>query len=151
MARDKRAGRERKKTAVDADGLRTCIASGVRKPKEEMVRFVIGPDATAVPDLDEKLPGRGFWLSAERDVIHTACARNLFSKRARSQIVAKEDLAARVEDLLVRRCVALLQMARRSGQLTAGADEVGRRLEKGRGGLLVTAIDAAPGGRRKVV
>jgi len=135
---------------ADDKGLRTCIASGERKPKEQMVRFVIGPDAKAVPDLDEKLPGRGLWLSAERHMIHTACVRNLFAKRARCQVIADPDLADRVEGLLARRCIELLQLARRSGLLTVGLDEVCRRLDKGVGGLLVAASDGAAGGRRKV-
>ena len=62
-----------------AENLRTCIASGRQQPKFDMVRFVIGPDHRPVPDLEEKLPGRGLWLSAERHVIHTACIKNLFA------------------------------------------------------------------------
>ena len=141
---------DRKKTAPDADGLRTCIASGAKKPKEQMVRFVIGPDAKAVPDLDEKLPGRGLWLSAERDMIHTACARNLFAKRARQRVVAETELVDRVEALLAQRCIELLQLARRSGLLTFGFDEVRRRLADGAVGVLITARDAAPDRRAKI-
>ena len=40
-----------------------------RLPKERMIRFVVGPDRTLVPDLAARLPGRGMWLSASRDVI----------------------------------------------------------------------------------
>ncbi len=141
---------EQDTAATDAEGQRTCIASGEKKPKEQMVRFVIGPDATAVPDLDEKLPGRGLWLSAERDMIHTACTRNLFAKRARRQVTADADLADRVEGLLARRCIELLQLARRSGLLTIGFDEVRRRLDGGVGGLLLAATDGAPESRKKV-
>jgi len=115
-----------------------------------MVRFVIGPDQTVVPDLEEKLPGKGLWLSADRDMIHTACAKNLFAKRARCRAVVDPDLAGRVEDLLVRRCTALLQMARRAGQLTIGFDEVRRRLADGDGGQLLAASDGGPGGREKI-
>lgn len=39
--------------------LRRCIASGVSKLQNEMVRFVIGPDGDVVPDLKAVLPGRG--------------------------------------------------------------------------------------------
>lgn len=141
---------ERKKTAENADGLRTCIASGEKKPKDQMVRFVIGPDAKVVPDLDEKLPGRGLWLSAKRDMIHTACARNLFAKRARCQVAVEADLADRVAELLARRCVELLRLSRRSGQLAVGFDEVRRRLDDGGTGFLVTASDAAPVNRRRI-
>ena len=134
----------------DAERLRTCIASGLSKPKDEMLRFVVGPDATAVPDLEERLPGRGLWLSAERDVVHTACARNLFAKRARRQVSVDVELAERVEGLLVKRCVELLQLARRAGILTIGFDEVRQRLMSGAAGLVVSAADGSPEGRRKI-
>ena len=127
-----------------ADSFRTCIASGQRKLKIEMLRFVIGPDDCAVPDLDEKLPGRGLWLIPEREFIDAACVQNLFAKKARCHVISKFDLAQRVEELLVRRCIELLQLARRSCVLTAGSDEVRRRLLLGAKGLLVLAADCAP-------
>ncbi|MFO1023885.1 MAG: DUF448 domain-containing protein [Acetobacteraceae bacterium] len=40
-----------------------------RLPKEQMIRFVLGPDGCLVPDLAAKLPGRGMWLSASGDVL----------------------------------------------------------------------------------
>ncbi len=115
-----------------------------------MLRFVVSPDDSPIPDLDEKLPGRGLWLSADRDMIHTACARNLFAKRARRQVTADEDLPQRVEGLLAKRCIELLQLARRSGILTVGSDEVGSSLSGGAKGLLVVAADGAPKSRRKI-
>ena len=136
--------------SCDAAGLRTCIASGLRRPKAEMVRFVISPDDSAIPDLDGKLPGRGLWLSADRDMIHEACAQNVFAKLARRQVNVDEDLAQRVEVLLAKRCTDLLQLARRAGVLTVGSDEVDSRLSRGVKGLLLVANDAAPKSRRRV-
>ena len=136
--------------SCDADGLRTCIASGLRKPKVEMLRFVVSPDDSPVPDLDGKLPGRGLWLSADRDMLNTACARNLFAKCARRQVRADANLAQRVEGLLAKRCIELLRLARRSGMLSVGSDEVGSRLSGGAKGLLVVAADGAPKSRRKI-
>src|ERR1700759_4655018 len=49
--------------------LRRCIITRERMPKERMIRFVVGPDRQIVPDLGAKLPGRGIWLSACRDVL----------------------------------------------------------------------------------
>ena len=38
---------------------RKCIATDEVRPKSELIRFVVGPDLTIVPDLAGKLPGRG--------------------------------------------------------------------------------------------
>ena len=136
--------------SCDAEGLRTCIASGLRKPKAEMLRFIVSPDDCPVFDLDEKLPGRGLWLSADRNMLNTACVQNLFAKRLQRHIMADDDLVQRVEVLLAKRCIELLQLARRSGVLTVGFDEVGRRLRDGAKGLLVVASDGALKSRRKM-
>jgi hypothetical protein len=45
---------------------RFCVATGEVKPVGQMIRFVLGPDGTAVPDLRRRLPGRGNWITATR-------------------------------------------------------------------------------------
>jgi len=37
--------------------------------KSELVRFVLGPNNMIYPDLENKLPGRGMWVKAERSAI----------------------------------------------------------------------------------
>jgi hypothetical protein len=54
--------------------LRRCIVTRERLPKERMIRFVVGPDRQIVPDLAARLPGRGIWLSASSDVLHSVSA-----------------------------------------------------------------------------
>jgi hypothetical protein len=49
--------------------LRRCVVTRERLPKERMFRFVVSPERALIPDLAGKLPGRGIWLSASRDVI----------------------------------------------------------------------------------
>ena len=134
----------------DAAGFRTCIVSGERKHKFQMLRFVVGPDDRAVPDIEEKLPGRGLWLGAERRLLDAACQHKLFGKRARRKVETKNDLVFWVEALLSKKCIELLQMARCSGALTVGASEVRECLYCGVGGLLVLASDGAPAGLRKI-
>ena len=97
--------------------LRKCIATGALRPKDEMLRFVVGPDGSLVPDLDGCLPGRGLWLSAERDMVNTACAKGLFARAARRKVGLPENLADRLDSLMVRRCLDLIGLARRAGEV----------------------------------
>ena len=46
------------------DTLRRCAVMRVQRPKDDLIRFVLGPDGTVVPDLKEKLPGRGVCVVA---------------------------------------------------------------------------------------
>lgn len=130
--------------------LRRCIASRAVKPKAELVRFVLSPDGEIVPDVDERLPGRGLWCSASRDMLDTACAKGLFAKAARAGVRIPPGLSDRVEDLLERRCESLLGLARRAGQLVAGFEKVRAWLAEGNAGLLVEAADGAADGRGKL-
>ncbi len=146
-------GAKRRPSAKDPSvepSLRRCIASGESKPPSQLLRFVVGPDRSIVPDLAGKLPGRGLWLSPRRDMIDKACSRNLFARAAKSAVHVPEDLAALVERLLDSRCLELISLAKRAGQLVAGHDKVRSWLTAGKAGLLIQAADAADDGRGKL-
>ena len=131
--------------------LRRCIVSSEELPKDKMIRFVVGPDHQVVADIEARLPGRGFWLSARRDVINTACDKNRFAKAARAKIKVPSDLADRVEGLLARRCLDLIGLARRAGQAVSGFEKVETWLKSGKpAGVLLAAVDGAEDGRAKV-
>ena len=138
------------KTHKAETGERRCIVSGVCRPKAELIRFVVGPNGQVVPDLAEKLPGRGLWLSAERGMIHTACAKNAFAKAARAKVKAADGLADQVEALLTRRCLDLIGLARRAGNVTNGFEKVRTFLRSHRAAILFAASDGGDDGRAKV-
>lgn len=129
---------------------RRCVVTGTSRPAAEMVRFALSPDGEIVPDVEGRLPGRGIWLSASRDMVNTALGKKLFAKAARARVTAPPDLADRVEALLSRRCLNLLGMAKRAGQAVAGYEKVRAEALARRIGLLLAAKDAAEGGRAKV-
>ncbi len=142
--------KNRARDKIKAIPMRKCIVLGGERPKNELIRFVVAPDGYVVPDLEAKLPGRGLWLSAQRDVVNTASAKRLFARAARQNAEVPEDLAGQLEALLVARCVGLLGMARRSGSVVSGYEKVRAYLQSGKGGLILAARDGAIGGRRKV-
>lgn len=115
-----------------------------------MLRFVIGPDAGVVPDINSKLPGRGFWLSARRDMIETAIGKKIFTKVARQPVSVPVDLADRVDELLVRRVLELAGLTRRAGVLVYGYEKVAAALKSGQVACLIEAHDAASWGSRKI-
>ena len=51
---------------------RLCIATHEVRPVGELVRFVVGPDGSVVPDLKHRLPGRGVWITARRHLVEEA-------------------------------------------------------------------------------
>ncbi|TAK98231.1 MAG: RNA-binding protein [Rhodospirillaceae bacterium] len=135
--------------APDGTMSRRCIVSGASAPAARMVRFVVGPDALIVPDVDNRLPGRGLWLSADRDMVETAASKRLFAKAARSNVTVPANLADLVADLLRRRCLNHLGLARRAGLVTTGGEKVRAQIATGHVAVLLEAADGSPQERRK--
>ena len=129
---------------------RRCLVSGDVLPKAALVRFVVSPEGEIVPDVAERLPGRGLWLTARRDIVTAAVAKRLFGRAARRPVVVDGALADRVETLLVARCRDLIGLARRAGEAAMGFVKVERMLTAGVAGLLLGASDGARDGRGKL-
>ncbi|HYB08128.1 MAG TPA: RNA-binding protein [Alphaproteobacteria bacterium] len=145
------AGRTGERKGEEASRpLRRCVVTRRVLPKERLIRFALDPEGNVVADLEGQLPGRGIWLQASRDVVETACAKGSFAKAARAPVKVPEGLADRIEGRLRRRCLDLIGLARRAGQLAAGFERAGAWLRQGRAGALVAAIDGAEGGRGKL-
>ena len=108
-----------------------------------MLRFVIGPDRTVVPDLLARLPGRGMWLSARADVVEAAAARGAFARAARGPVIIPPELATAIRAGLTRRVIDLLGLARRAGQAVGGYAKAREALVQGRAGLVVQAADGS--------
>lgn len=135
---------------------RRCIVTGEVLPREGMVRFVVRPPEAGgkgelVPDLEGRLPGRGLWITARRDIVQRAVAKNSFARAAQAPVSVAADLPDRLEVLLARRCIDHLGLARRAGQAVAGFEQVKAWLDRGRAGVLVEASDGAADGQRKVM
>jgi predicted RNA-binding protein YlxR (DUF448 family) len=137
---DERDGRERRD-----------IVTGEVMPENRLIRFAVGPDGAVVPDVAAKLPGRGLWVEARRASIVAAIEKRLFSRAAKENVTATADLADRAEKALVTRMLGYLGLARRSGALTLGFDNVLRALQGPRPPrLLIEAFDGSADGKRKL-
>ena len=104
--------------------LRTCIVTREEKPKEDMIRFVVGPEGEAVPDISMKLPGRGIWVSATKNAIDEAVKKNILSRSAKRKVTASQTLSETVEMLLKKRILDLLSLGNKSGVLVTGFAKV---------------------------
>jgi hypothetical protein len=155
---------------VDADGeepetgpMRRCVVTRERLPKEQMFRFVVGPDRTLIPDLAGKLPGRGIWLSASRDVIegaHGTSPKGKFpvgvsngakgrelvravARAARGPVQVPPNLPGVLETALIRRIGDLVGLARRAGQAIAGFEKARDWMRSHPVGLVLQASDGS--------
>ena len=103
---------------------RHCALTRTLKPVDEMIRFVVGPDGDAVPDIKRKLPGRGIWITATRGALEEAVKRNVFARGFKRDVRVAADLAATTERLLERSALDALAIAGKAGQVVAGFAKV---------------------------
>jgi uncharacterized protein len=123
---------------------RRCIVRRESGPTDLLIRFVLDPEGIVTPDLAEKLPGRGVWVTADRETLQTAVAKQMFSQGLKTKAKAPDDLVERVASLLRRRCLDWLGLARRAGEAVAGHDKVRALIEERQAAVLLQASDASP-------
>src|SRR5262245_47988168 len=99
---------------------RFCAATGEVRPVDDMIRFVLGPDGTVVPDLKRRLPGRGIWITATRPALRSALARKAFAKSFKRDVRVASDLIESTERLLEQAAVDALAMAHKAGWTVTG-------------------------------
>lgn len=136
---------------MEGSRARRCIATGEVLPEARLVRFVVDPEGTLVPDVDGGLPGRGYWISADAESIRRAASRNMFVKAAKRALSVPDDLVTRTEFGIVQRMLAYLGLARRSGVLILGFDQVEKQIRSQEPPpVIIEAKEAATDGRRKL-
>lgn len=138
------------KTKDQDEAERKCIVTGEVQPKYGLIRFVIGPDGQVFADLAEKLPGRGIWVSADREALNKAVAKNLFSRAAKAPVQVSPELPAQVEQMLTKRVIDLISLARKSGHAVAGYEKVKDWLLKEEAVVLMQASDGSGRGKSKL-
>lgn len=141
-----RGGREK-----DRDGPeRRCIVSGETGSPETLIRFALSPEGVATPDLAEKLPGRGMWVTATREALEMAAKKKLFSRAARAQASVPDGLPDLVEKLLAARLVDAVAMCRKAGLAVTGFEKVKARLKSGPAAALIGAADGSDQGQARL-
>ena len=159
---------------------RKCLVTGETYASHKMIRFVLDPEGNVIPDVAAKLPGRGGWVLAEGKVLDSAMKKKIFvrfghkvlasSGRKEADVVTladqdgdleagtgkqhrvrvDENLLDLVAQLLRQRCLDYLGLVNRAGLLVSGFEKVRAALKAEKGRALVTAEDAAEGGRSKI-
>jgi predicted RNA-binding protein YlxR (DUF448 family) len=138
----------RTKTKVEAE--RRCIVTGEVQPKSGLIRFVIGPDNQIAVDIAGKLPGRGIWITADRDALDKAVNKKLFARAAKQAVQTPAELVVEVEKLLTRRVVNLLSLARKSGDAITGFEKVKDAVVTGSVAVLLQARDGSEAQKGKI-
>ena len=129
---------------------RKCLATGEVQPKYGLIRFVAGPDGQVVPDVMGKLPGRGFYVAADRAALDLAVKKKLFARGAKQPVTVPDGLVDEVEKQLARRVIELISMQRKGGRAVAGYEKTKGWLQNEEAEVLIQAVDGSGRGKSKL-
>lgn len=127
---------------------RMCAVSRAVRPVAELIRFVAGPDGSVVPDIRNKLPGRGVWVSNSRAMVAEAVRRKVFARALKAEVKAPADLPEQVDRLLRQDALQMLALANKAGAIVTGFEKVEGM--KGAIAALVQARDGSESERRRL-
>src|SRR5512135_2097164 len=103
---------------------RSCLGCRTTRDKKDLLRFVLAPDRTLVPDLLAKLPGRGAYTCMNRACIVSAAQKKQFSRAFKGDVVydGADRLMDQVISLLEERIASYLALANKAGKVVSGSD-----------------------------
>lgn len=129
---------------------RTCIITRQKQSPEAMIRFVLAPDGSVVPDIRRKLPGRGVWVTARAGDVALATTKQAFARGFKAKVAVPPDLAELVDRLVEADALQSLSFANKAGAVLTGFIKVSAALDAGPVLAVFHASDASPEGARKL-
>jgi predicted RNA-binding protein YlxR (DUF448 family) len=129
---------------------RTCIVTRKTGSRDSLIRFVVAPDGSVVPDIRAKLPGRGAWLLADKATVALGVKRKAFARAFKAEVKVAPDLPELVERLLQDDALQALSFANKAGLVASGSMKVEKALAEKPVIGLVHAIEAGHDGVRKI-
>ncbi|WP_167075040.1 DUF448 domain-containing protein [Sphingomonas vulcanisoli] len=136
------------------DSERTCVVSGRKASRDNLIRLALAPDGTVHPDVRAKAPGRGAWIGVDRATLEEAITKGKLAKALsrtfKHAVQVPADLADQIEKALERAALDRLGLEARAGDLLTGSERIIDAARKGTVELLVHARDAAADGTRKL-
>jgi predicted RNA-binding protein YlxR (DUF448 family) len=115
-----------------------------------LIRCVLSPEGTLIADLAAKLPGRGIWVSADREAVERLITTKRFQKSLRGRARVPAGFVDQIAAGLLNRVIANIGLARRAGLAVCGFEKVKAANKAVPGGVLLHALEAAQTGRDKL-
>jgi predicted RNA-binding protein YlxR (DUF448 family) len=129
---------------------RFCVVTRAVKPIDDLIRFVVAPDGSVVPDLKHRLPGRGVWVTATREALTEAVRKKAFARGFKAEIRTTAELAGFTENLLVKSALDALAMAGKAGCVVTGFSKVEAAIAGHEIAAVLHGKDASADGIRKI-
>ena len=133
------------------DKERRDIVSGKVMEVCDLLRFTVTPDNELIPDFKKRLPGKGVYVACSRSSLKMALEKKLFAKTCKKNVKLSQDLLEMVENLLRKKGLEDICLAKKAGNLLTGFEKVAEALKKDKVAFLLEAKDAGEDGHDKLL
>lgn len=132
---------------------RSCLGCRRTAPKQELLRFVLAPDRSVVPDPQAKLPGRGAYTCCRKSCLLDAIKRNQFSRSFKGPVTvaAGPALVQVLAGIFEERVASYIALANKAGKVVSGSDMVEDAVRKRSVGIVMVAADASDDIAQKIL
>ncbi len=133
---------------------RSCLGCRTSKDKNLLLRFVQTPEMEILPDLDNRLPGRGAYTCINKRCLAAAIDQKQFKRSFKHDVsvMPAEQLIEHVSHQLHARIIGLIGLANKAGMITGGGSMVADALKsKKKPGLVIVAEDVSEAIGSKII
>ena len=152
VKKEEKAREEEKKREDEKTPQRRCLCCRGNGKKVDLLRFVV-VDGVICFDLRKKLPGRGYYVCAQRHCIEKAFANGFKRVLKRDPSSLGSDAEAFIASVVLpglrKRYTELLQSGYASHQLLIGSDSVEEAAKSDALGCYILATDASESTKKK--
>lgn len=133
------------------DPQRSCLGCRVIADKDSLLRFVLAPDNSVVPDVGAKLPGRGAYTCYNNSCLESAIKKRQFGRAFRQDVISPPvaDMERVIVRLLESRILSYISLANKAGKVVSGSDKVMDTLRRRSAALLILATDISMDSKAK--
>ncbi len=78
--------------------IRTCIVTGEKLPKKELLRIVKTPNLEIIPDLTGKINGRGAYIKKDLEVLEKARKSRILERKLETSI--SDDIYEKIGEII---------------------------------------------------
>lgn len=125
---------------------RSCLGCRVSKDKNLLLRFVQTPEMEVLPDLDNRLPGRGAYTCVDKRCLAAAIDLRQFKRSFKHDVsvMPAAQFIEHVRQQLYGRIIGMIGLANKAGLITGGGSMVIDALKgKKKPGLVIVATDVS--------
>jgi predicted RNA-binding protein YlxR (DUF448 family) len=123
--------------------MRKCLVTGTTIEKKDLIRFVVDPENNLIADINQNLPGKGYWVKADRDTISKAINKKILCKAIKKKVTVEKNVLEKIEIQITKQIINQISLSRKAGAAIFGFDKIKASIKSNNIGLVIQALDGS--------